>query len=331
LSPPCLLLTEHELRATVFLDVSALAAVEDSFTRLAQGAVEMPMPMGIEVPEHEGEVHVKSAYMRGLPGFAVKIASGFYGNGARGLPTSSGMLALLSSETGFPLALLLDNAYLTDVRTALAGAVAAKHLARSQIGTVGVVGTGVQARLQVQALRLVRPFRDVIVWGRHPAAAQRYAEEMTETLGIEVRPAASVSEVARGADIVITSTPARAPLVQAADVREGLHVTAMGSDGPGKQELDPEILARADRLVCDRKSQCFRLGELQHGLAAGTIREDSAIDELGEITSGGKPGRRTAAEVTVCDLTGVGVQDTAIALFAYDRAREKGVGTNLGG
>lgn len=331
MSPPCLLLTERELRATVFLDMSALAAVEDSFTRLAQGAVEMPMPMGIEVPEHEGEVHVKSAYVRGLPGFAVKIASGFYGNGERGLPTSSGMLALLSSETGFPLALLLDNAYLTDVRTALAGAVAAKHLARAPIRTVGVVGTGVQARLQVQALRLVRSFRDVIVWGRHPAAAQRYGEEMTETLGLEVRPAASVAEVIRRADIVITSTPARAPLVQAADVHEGLHVTAMGSDGPGKQELDPEVLARADRLVCDRKSQCFRLGELQHGLAAGTIREDSPIDELGEITSGGKPGRRTDAEVTVCDLTGVGVQDTAIALFAYGRARERGVGTNLGG
>src|SRR5262249_13659822 len=137
LSPPCLLLTERELRETVSLDAEALLAVEDSFTRLARGDVVMPMPMGLEVPEHEGEVHVKSAYVRGFPGFAVKIASGFYGNHRRGLPTSSGMLALLDSETGFPLALLLDNAYLTDVRTALAGAVAARHLAPAQVDTVG--------------------------------------------------------------------------------------------------------------------------------------------------------------------------------------------------
>jgi ornithine cyclodeaminase len=331
LSPPCLLLTERELRETVPLDASALVAVEESFTLLARGPVEMPMPMGIEIPEHEGEVHVKGAYVRGLPGFAVKIASGFNANNRRGLPTSSGMLALLSSETGFPLALLLDNAYLTDLRTALAGAVAARHLARAQVDTAGIVGTGVQARLQLEALRLVRPFGNAVVWGRNPEAAQRYAQEMSAALGLPVSPLPSVAEVMRRADVVVTTTPSRAPLIHTRDVHEGLHITAMGSDGPGKQELDPAILRRADRVVCDRKTQCFRLGELQHGLAAGTIREESAIDELGEITSGQKPGRRTDGEVTVCDLTGVGVQDTAIALFAYGRAREKGVGTLLGG
>jgi len=331
LPPPCLLVSERELRALVALDLSALAAVEESFTLLSRGAVEMPMPMGLEIPEHEGEVHVKSAYVRGLPGFAVKIASGFYANPRRGLPTSSGMLALLSSETGFPLALLLDNAYLTDVRTALAGAVAARHLARAQVDTAGVVGTGVQARMQLEALRLVRPFREAVVWGRSPEAAQRYAHEMSAALGLPVTPVASAAETARRADVVVTATPARAPLLHSRDLHEGIHVTAMGSDGPGKQELDPAIFRRADRVVCDRKAQCFRLGELQHGLAAGTIREESAIDELGEITSGDKPGRRTDGEVTVCDLTGVGVQDTAIALYAYERARQAGVGTLLGG
>jgi ectoine utilization protein EutC len=329
MTDPFLLLNESELRAAVGLDASALAVVEDSLTYLARGEVDMPMPMGIEIPEHEGEVHVKSAYIKSLPGFAVKIASGFYRNPGLGLPTSSGMMILLSSNTGFPMAMLLDNAYLTDVRTALAGAVAAKHLAPANVRTVGVVGTGVQARLQVQALQLVRSFRNVVVWGRRPEAMRKYVKEVSETLGLDVVPAASVSEVVHRSELVVTTTPARTGLVKAADLHPGLHITAMGSDGPGKQELEPAVLARADRLVCDRKSQCFVLGELQHGLAAGTLDEASSIDELGEITAGIKRGRTREDEISVCDLTGVGTEDTAIALFALRLAKEKGLGTTV--
>src|SRR5262249_50886231 len=133
----------------------------------------------------------------------------------------------------------------------------------------------------------------------------------------------------RRSDLVITATSARAPLVMAEDLHQGLHITAMGSDGPGKGELDPKVLARADRIVCDRRAQCLSLGELPHGKAAGTIDDRTPIDELGELTAGTKPGRTSATEITVCDLTGVGVQDTAIASFAYERARARGVGTEL--
>lgn len=321
-----LVLTETEIRDCVRMDADSLAAVEAGFTAMARGLAEVPPPMGIPVPERGGEVHVKSAYIRGLRGFAVKIATGFWRNAERGLPASSGMMILLDAETGFPLALLLDNGYLTDVRTALAGAIAAKHLARSEVRAAGVVGTGVQARMQMEALQLVRPFERVLVWGRNPQSAQAYATEMTAKLGVEVAAAASVADVVRQCDVVVTTTPAREPLLTAADLHPGLHITAMGSDGPGKQELDPQVLARADLLVCDRKSQCAHLGELQHALAAGLLNEASPVTELGEIAAGSRPGRTSDAQITVCDLTGVGVQDTAIAMLAYDRAVARKLG-----
>jgi len=325
----CLLLNETEIRSLVKLDVEALAAVEEGFRRLARGEAILPTPIGIDVPDRRAEIHVKSAYVRGLGGFAVKVASGFYGNPKRGLPVSSGLMLVLSAETGRPLALLLDNAYLTEVRTALAGAIAAKHLAKREIATVGVVGAGMQARMQVEALKLVRSLRRVLVYGRRPEAVSSYVEDVSKRVGVEVTPVRSIAELVRESDVIVTATPAREPLVLAEDVHPGLHITAMGSDGPGKQELDPRVLARADRIVCDSKKQCQNLGELQHAAAAGIALKDSAIVELGAIAAGMEPGRGGEGEVTVCDLTGVGVQDTAIATFAYERASSKKMGTSV--
>jgi ectoine utilization protein EutC len=321
-----LILDEKELRACVALDAAALAAIESAFAQMARGEADVPAPMGIVVPEREGEVHIKSAYLRGHDGFAVKIASGFWRNAAEGLPVSSGMMLLLDARTAFPLALLLDNGYLTEVRTALAGAIAAKYLAPEVVRTVGVIGAGMQARMQVEALRLTRAFECVRVWARRAEAAQGYAQEISAKLGVEVRAAASSREVVRDSDLVITTTPARQPLVTAADMHPGLHITAMGSDGPGKQELDPQVLARADLVACDRRSQCERLGELQHAAAAGVDTSKMRIVELGQVIAGAQPGRTSEQQVTVCDLTGVGVQDTAIASLAYAKARARGLG-----
>jgi ectoine utilization protein EutC len=324
---PFLLLNEAEIRSCVEVDAAALAAVEDGFARLARGEVIVPPPIGIDVPEREAEVHVKTAYVRGLPAFAVKIASGFYGNAKAGLPVSSGLMMVLSAETGWPEALLLDNAYLTEVRTALAGALAARYLAPATVQSAGVIGVGMQARFQLRALKLVRDFRKVVVYGRKAEAVRKFVREVSEELGVEVVPAKDASEVARRSEVVVTATPAREPLLTVADLHQGLHITAMGSDGPGKQELDPRILQRADLLVCDLRSQCERLGELQHGIAAGTVTAATPVVELGELAAGKHSGRRADADITVCDLTGVGVQDTAIAGFALGRARAKGLGT----
>jgi len=325
---PVTILTEAELRECVRVDDTALAAVEEAFGWLAAGRVHMPPIMHIEVADRNGDVDIKSAYVSGLDRFAVKLGSGFFDNPKRGLPSSSAMMVMLSAETGFCEAVLLDNGYLTDLRTGLAGAVAARHLAPDRVDTVGVVGAGAQARYQVQSLALVRGFRRVLVAGRSPDRIRAYASDMRAALEVEVEEA-SIETLVRESQVVITTTSSREPLVRADWLHPGLHVTAMGSDLAGKQELDPQVLARADVLVCDRRSQCFEMGELQHGLAAGVISEDSPILELGEITSGAAAGRTDDGQITVCDLTGTGVQDTAIAALSVEQARARGFGMEV--
>ena len=320
------ILTESEIRHCVNLDQEALAAVADGFTRLADGKASMPPIMRIDVPENNGEVDIKSAYLQGLDSFAVKMSSGFFDNYKLGLPSLGGMMILLSAKVGFPQALLLDNGYLTDVRTGLAGAIAAQYLAPQQVRTVGVIGAGAQARYQMRALQLVRDFERVLVYNRTPERVDKYIEEMTAVLNTEIIQATSIADVVRQSEIVVTTTPAKEPFLQAAWLHPGMHITAMGSDAEEKNELEPAVLGRADLLVCDRKSQVFRLGEHHHALAAGVIAEDDDIVELGELTAGRHPGRANEEQITICDLTGTGVQDTAIALLTYRKAQEKGLG-----
>lgn len=320
------ILTEAEIRQCVDLDQAALAAIEEGFTRLADGQATMPPVMRIDVPENNGEVDIKSAYVQGLDSFAVKMSSGFFDNYKLGLPSLGGMMILLSAKVGFPQALLLDNGYLTDVRTGLAGATAAKYLAPQNVTTAGVVGAGMQARYQMRSLQLVRNFRRVLVTDLVEERVDQYVAEMTPLLGVEVVKAANVEEVVRNSQVVVTTTPSKSPHLRAAWLHSGLHITAMGSDAEEKNELEPAVLGRADLLVCDRKSQVFRLGEHHHALAAGVITEDDPIVELGELTAGRHPGRESEEQITVCDLTGTGVQDTAVAVLAFQRAQEKGLG-----
>jgi len=323
------MLTEGEIRQCVDMDQEAIAVVGDGFTRLANGQATIPPIMRVDIPENKGEVDVKTAYLRGRDSFAIKIASGFFENYLLGLPSGSGMMVLVSSKTGVPEAVLLDNGYLTNVRTGAAGAVAARYLAREKIDTAGVIGSGTQARYQMVGLKLVRDFQKLMVYGIVSDEVEQYASEMAPVLGVDIVKAKDAEAVVRGSDVVVTATPSRDPYLRAEWLHPGLHITAMGSDAEEKQELWADTLRRADLLACDLKSQCFRLGELHHGLEEGTISQDGEIIELGELTSGRKQGRTHGEQITICDLTGVGVQDTAIALLAYRKAVEKGLGIQI--
>jgi ornithine cyclodeaminase len=237
------------------------------------------------------------------------------------------MMVLFSARTGMLEAVHLDNGYLTDVRTAAAGGVAARCLSREDSRTAGVIGSGTQARLQMQALKLVRDFERLLIWGRHDDKVAAYVAEMAPKLSVEVVAAESPETVVRESDIVVTTTPSRSSLVEAAWLHPGLHITAMGSDAEHKNELKPQVLAQADVFVCDSRAQSIRLGELHHAVKAGAVPEDMAAIELGHIVSQTQPGRNRADDVTVCDLTGTGVQDTAIALLALRKATAAGLGT----
>lgn len=323
------ILTEAEIRSCVVLDQEATSAVADGFTSLAAGEVSLPPIIRVDISEHKGEVDIKTAYVRGFDSFAIKIAAGFFENYRLGLPTGSGMMVLVSAKTGRPEAVLLDNGYLTDVRTGAAGALAARYLARKRVKTAGVIGSGMQARYQMMGLKQVRDFQRLMVYGIVPDQVEQYAAEMASLLGVKVVKAEDVETVVRNSEVVVTCTPAREPYLKAEWLHPGLHITAMGTDSEDKQELYADALRRADLLVCDRKSQSFRLGEFHNGLEAGVLSPDDPIIELGDLTSGRKPGRRSDEEITICDLTGVGVQDTAIALLAYQKAMEKGLGLQI--
>lgn len=321
-----LIFTEQELKQYVQLNHEAINIVEEGFSKLANNEVEMPPIMRIDIHDQNGEVDIKSAYVKGKDMFAIKVSSGFFNNYKLGLPSGNGLMMLMSTETGIPKAILLDNGYLTEVRTAAAGAIASKYLAKEKLQTVGIIGAGSQARFQIKALKLIRDFSKVLVYTRSIDRAKKYAEEISAELNIDVVAVESAEEVVRNSDTVITTTPSKEPIIKAEWLHPGLHITAMGSDAENKQELEAEVLGKADKLVCDTKAQCARLGELHHALDKGILTLDSPIIELGELTLKQVVGRENDEQITVCDLTGTGVQDTVIALFAYNEMVKRNLG-----
>jgi ornithine cyclodeaminase/alanine dehydrogenase-like protein (mu-crystallin family) len=319
-------LGRDEVRAALDMP-SLIDAMGRAFTAYTERRAELPSVIHLDVPERHGEVHVKAGYLHGGPHFAVKVAGGFPDNATLGLPTADGMIVVFDAETGTPVAILLDGGYLTDARTGAAGGLAARYLAPEAIPRVAVIGTGIQARFQVEALAHVRRFEEVRIWGRDRGRAELCVADVralpTLPSPCEVRAVPSVQEAVDDAVVVITATAARAPLVRAEWLSPGAHVTAVGSDGPDKQELDIDVLARADLVVADSLAQCIRIGEIHHAVASGVLREEDVV-ELGDITAGRHPGRTPGDGVTICDLTGVGVQDVAAATLVMERAADRG-------
>jgi len=298
---------------------SCIDACEAAFVAHSSGRAEVPGVIHLDVPESRGEIHVKAGHLHGVPYYAVKAASGFYGAEA---PAIDGLVMVFDARDGSPAAFLLDGGYLTDLRTGAAGGVAARHLAPERIERVAIIGTGAQARHQLDALAEVRSgFTEVRVWGRNADHASRAAGDLQVRMGAgcAVAAVASVREAVEGADVIVTCTAAREPLVEAGWLAPGAHVTSVGSDGAGKQELDPEIVRRADVLVVDSLDQCLALGELQHA----PEHADRAV-ELGRLCAGEAGGRTGEAQLTVCDLTGVGVQDVAVANAVMAALGERG-------
>lgn len=310
---------EAALRA-VMPPARAVAAMRQAFRADGEGRTRVPAVINLDIPAARGEFHVKTAYIDGVPHVAVKVASGFYDNPARGLPSGSGLMMLFDAGTGLPAAILLDNGFLTDIRTAAAGALAADLLARERIDTVGVIGSGVQAREQIRCLAVVRSFGRVMAWSPTREHLERYVRTM-QGAGFDVGAAEGPQAVCEAADVLITATPSRAPIVRADWLRPGVHVTALGSDSPGKQELEPACLDRADLVVVDRFAQCSAFGELKHALDAGLLTRNDVHGELGAVAAGRRPGRSGPREITIADLTGVGFQDTAIASAAFEALR----------
>jgi ornithine cyclodeaminase len=300
----------------------ALTAARRAFEALAAGTVSQPTPMGWDVAG--GDVHVKGAWLKGSPIFALKAATGFAANRERGLPTSSGFVMIFDASTGQPCALLADDGYLTELRTGAAGALAVSLLAVPRVAKIAMIGAGGQARFQLRAIAHAIEWEEASAWSLHADRCAAYAQEMTAALGKPVRTASSVEEAVRAADVIVTTTPARGALVQEAWVKPGATVIAVGADSPGKQELDPLLLVRADKVVVDLVRQASRLGELQHVCAPSSIVSAANVHgELGGVLTTRYAGRESSTERIICDLTGTGAQDAAMAEAVWTAYQSK--------
>jgi ornithine cyclodeaminase len=287
--------------------------MRDALIASSSGECDTPMPMHLAIPPENAEVHMKSSYRRGGRYFALKIAATFPGNLARGLPPGNGMMLLSSAETGEPVAFLADQGHLTDVRTAAVAALAARELCRRD-AVLGILGTGIQAPLEARMHAEVLPLERVTLWGRDPERAEACRREIARLLpGVEVSAAATPAEVARDSRLLVTCTAARHPLLRASDIQPGTHISAVGADSPGKQELEAAILGRAALVLADSLRQCAKLGELQH---APEVR--AAAIELGTYFA--SPLSVDAGAVTVADFTGLGVEDLYIAEYCWEKA-----------
>ena len=285
--------------------------IEQGFIAYSNNEVVVPPVGELIFEDPPGDTHIKYGYIKSDDIYVIKIASGFYQNPAMGLASSSGLMLVFSQKTGMLQTVLLDEGHLTDVRTAVAGQIAVKHVASKTIKAIGVLGTGIQARMQVEYLKSVTPCRELFVWGRTPKRVAEYKNDM-EAAGFQVTPVDAPDQVVQHANVIITTTPSTTPLLFAADLRPGTHITAMGSDTDKKQELDEDILARADIIVADSISQCRERGEISKALAAGVI-EEKDVYELGDVIANKKSCNRKDSSISIVDLTGVAVQDIKIA------------------
>ena len=322
---PTLTLTEDEIRQAIST-AEAVDAVEAAFATMAQKLTYLPDATNLNLPSVEGESHIKSAYTTDTPYFVVKVVNRFYNNPSVGLAVGSGVVLAFDAATGFLAAILLDNSFLTDLRTGAAGAVATRYLAPATIRRAAFIGAGTQARFQFRSIAAVRDIPSVVAWSRNPVTAERFVGEIMDDAGCDVQVAQTVQEAVSSSDLVITATPSRQALVFADWVQPGTTLIAVGSDTPDKQELDPNVLTRADMVITDSLSQCTKVGEIHHALAAGLLSLDGVTGELSEVVTGRLPGRTADDQIIVCDLGGIAVLDAAITTLVMEKAYFMGLG-----
>ena len=295
---------------------AALGEIERAFRLYSAGEVTMPSVGYLGFEDPPGDCHIKAAHVHGEPIFAVKVASGFYRNPARGLPSSNGLVMVFCAETGTPLVLLDDKGLITDVRTALAGVVASSLGHPFGFGTVGIVGAGTQARLQLEYLHRLRGPVQARVWSRSTDELEPYVSEL-RTKGIDVEARNDLQELCAECDTLITTTPATSPLIESAWVSAGTHITAVGADAEGKQELDPALFGRARGILVDSRNQCVDHAEVCHAVKAGIVEQELLV-EIGEALAGQDWQLNPKGDITIADLSGLGASDAMMARLVWD-------------
>jgi len=289
---------------------NAAKVISAAYIASSSGNVQTGDVVHLSFPGSNGDCHVKSGHINNAESYVIKIASGFYDNPSKGLPSSNGMMLAFSASTGEPKAILRDEGWLTDMRTGIGGAVATKALAAKNAEKVLIIGSGIQAQFQAKCLASLMPERPFKfnIWGRNTSAAAALAEEL-RGYNLNADVAKNLDEEVPLADIIITTTPATSSLFGDNLVRPGTHITAIGADTYGKQELPISLIESASLLVCDMTSQSLNHGEFQ---VINDTDLSKKVVELGNILSNNCAGRTSDNDITIADLTGIAAQDIAI-------------------
>lgn len=315
-----IVLNKSEILERIDLSL-ATALIEEAFVAYSKGETIVPPVGHMYFEDPPGDLHIKYGYKRGDDFFVVKVATGFYENPKIGIPSSQGLSLVYCSKTGTPRYLLADEGYLTNLRTALAGKIVAQYMAPKSVRSIGIIGSGIQARLQLLHLRDVVDCKKVLIWSRNITMAKKLAEDQSlEYFDIDVVDTAK--EAAESSQLIVTTTPSKIPIILDEFIQPGTHVTAVGADGGGKQEIEAKLFRRLKTCVVDSFSQCSEYGDTSYALAEGNINPDSVV-ELGSVIENPGLGRQSDAEITLADLTGVAIQDIAIAtaVVSFKEAR----------
>lgn len=325
---PLLILNEDELRQTITIS-EAIDVVEAAFAALAEGRMNVPGSFSLQLPEVNGNVDVRGAYLQETPYYVIKAGSNFRDNPSINLPAKSGLITVFDAATGFPAAIMVDNGYLTHIRAGAAGAIAAEYLAARQTDHITVIGAGSRAFMQLKSLMSVRNFVSASVWASSPLDADNYARRMVEDHDINIQIAPSVKEAVQNANLIIADVNAGHIPLEADWLKAGVHITVLGSNIPSKPVLTANALQQVDVIIVDNYDQCATSGEIHHGLSQNIISQQTIQGDLGNLVSGKLPGRTHSEQITLADLTGLDTQDAVVATLAMEKALFLGLGQRV--
>ena len=307
-------LTQPEIK-TLLKTIDLEKVIIEGFISYSNNLAVIPPVGELLFTEPPGEVHIKYGYIKNDKYYVIKIASGFPNNTDLKLSNGQGMMLLFDQKTGKPISILLDGGYLTDVRTAIAGKICAKEFSNKITG-IGVIGTGTQAKIQLEYLSSITECKKVFLWGRSVEKAQEFKKNMIK-YGFNIKISPSINFLSKNCNLIISATSSTKPLLLKEHLRRGMNIIAVGSDTELKRELGPEILSSADLIIADSLSQCRLRGEISHSLKNNEIKIDDII-ELGKVLDKTRKGRTKNKQIIVTDLTGVAVQDIKIASNVFE-------------
>jgi len=316
-----ILLTKEQIGNVLVMD-DVIESVEEAYKLFSEKKVILPPVLSFEIEKYHGEIDIKSGYELVDEIVGVKIASG-YAHNQQNYGVSNGLatILLIDAKNGVPIA-IMEGGLITDMRTGAAGAVSAKYLANPNSKKVAIVGTGIIARWELEALSRVFPLDEVFVWGRNEENIKKYVKDMNGRVPLNYTPCIDLQECVSQADIVMTTTSSKQALIQSDWIKRGTHIACIGADMPSKQELDPQLFERAQKIVVDSIDQCVERGEVQHALREGIISRNELI-EMGQVILGSESGRESETDITIFDSTGLSIQDITTAKKVVSVLKER--------